>query len=82
LETFNTNVFISKLKERGAKWWLTMALRWSILNQDWDTLIIWAYTKISKEQVENVENIILMRRVLAEMWFTNPRIIYNLKKWT
>jgi DNA polymerase III subunit gamma/tau len=78
---FNTNIFISKLKEKWAKWWLTMALRWSILNIDWETLMIWAYTRIAKEQVENATNYSMMKSVLKEMWFTNPQINFNLKKW-
>lgn len=72
---FDTNNFIKKLKENWAKWWLTMALRWSNLSLEWENLIIWAKTKISKWQVENVDNISLIIKTLNNMWFENPQII-------
>ncbi|MFK7780540.1 MAG: DNA polymerase III subunit gamma/tau [Candidatus Gracilibacteria bacterium] len=74
---FDTNNFISKLKEKGAKGGLTMALRGSILNLAGENLLIGAKTKISKGQVENVDNISLMIKILKEMGFTDPQIKIN-----
>jgi len=71
------NNFIAKLKENWAKWWLTMAVRWSSLRL-WDNdLIIWAKTKIAKTQFENVDNQSLILKALSNMWLSQGKITIN-----
>ena len=74
---FNNNNFITKLKENWAKWWLTMALRWSLLKINWEELTIWVKTKIGKWQIENIDNTSLMIKTLNDMWFSNTKIKIN-----
>ncbi len=73
-QNFNVDTFITKLKENWAKWWLTMAIRWTNLSINWNTLTIWVKTKIAKTQVENVDNISIMTKSLEDMWFNTPEI--------
>lgn len=74
---FSTQDFIQKLKNKWAKWALTMALRWSWLELIWNTLIIRTKTKIASWQVTNVDNLALMSQILTDMWIENPEIKPN-----
>lgn len=71
---FDSDSFITKLKNNWAKWALTMALRASDLNIEWNTLKIKAKTSITKKSVENVDNISLMTGVLWQMWIEEAKI--------
>lgn len=71
---FNSDNFIKKLKENWAKWWLTMALRWCAFSMNWEILTLNASTKVAKTQIDNVDNISLMIKTLADLWFANPEI--------
>ena len=71
---FDSNVFINTLKENWAKWWLTMALRWSNLSLEWETLTVAVKTKIAKWQMENTENMSLIVKSLQDMWIADPNI--------
>ncbi len=65
---FDLNTFIDKLKQNWAKWWLTMAVRWSSISL-WDNdIIIWAKTKIARSQFENVDNQSIILKSLKDMW--------------
>lgn len=66
---FDTSKFISFLKTSGAKWALTMALRWSTLKISGDKLDIKPTTSIARKNVENTDNIAIMKKSLDEMWF-------------
>lgn len=72
--TFESKVFIDILKKSWAKWWLTMALRWSWLELIWNTLIIRIKTKIASGQVSSADNISLMIQALTNMGIENPEI--------
>jgi len=74
---FNLTNFIQLLKNNWAKWWLTMALRWSWVELIWNSLIIRTKTKIASAQVVNIDNIALMNKVLSDMWIENPEIKPN-----
>ena len=74
---FDSNSFIWKIKENGWKWWLTMALRWSSFNLNWEELVISVKTKIAKGQIENVDNISLIIKTLSDIWFASPSIKIN-----
>jgi hypothetical protein len=74
---FDTKTFIDKMKENGAKWWLTMAIRWANISMDWINFIIWVHNKIHKWQVENVDNMALIIKSLNDMWIENPNIKIN-----
>ena len=76
-QDFDTNTLITKLKSNWAKWWLTMALRWAKLNLNWNTLAIWVHTKIHKWQVENVDNMSLIIKSMADMGIQDPNIKIN-----
>ncbi len=77
IKDFDLKNFILLLKNNGAKWWLTMALRWSWVELIWNSLIIRTKTKIASTQVTNVDNIALMSKVLSDMWIENPEIKPN-----
>lgn len=72
--SLDSNKFISELKNIGAKWALTMALRWSWLELIWNTLIIRTKTKIASWQIANQDNIALMCKALENIWIENPEI--------
>ena len=74
---FNTKIFIDNLKKSGAKWALTMALRWSNIGLTWNILNVTAKTKIAWYQIGNTDNITLMIQTLSSMWIENP----ELKVW-
>ncbi len=74
---FDLKNFILLLKNNGAKWGLTMALRWSWVELIWNSLIIRTKTKIASTQVTNIDNIALMSKVLQDMWVINPEIKPN-----
>jgi len=71
---FNIDNFILNLKKNWAKWWLTMAIRWTSINLKWEELIIWVKTKIAKAQFENTDNTSLIIQTLKEMDLNNPKI--------
>ena len=64
---FDTNIFISKLKENKAKWWLTMSIRWCKLSLDWNILNVQATTTIAKNQIENADNTAIILKTLEDM---------------
>ncbi len=74
---FDLNTFIDKLKKNWAKWWLTMAIRWANVSFNWTNLVIGVHNKISKWQIENVENMNLMTKSLSDMWIENINIKLN-----
>jgi len=75
--SFDSEKLIEKMKTNWAKWWLTMAVRWANPSLDWNKLIIWVHNKIHKWQVENIDNINIIKKSLNEMWVENPIIIIN-----
>lgn len=77
IKDFNLKNFILLLKNNWAKWGLTMALRWSWVELIWNSLIIRTKTKIASTQVNNIDNIALMSKVLGDMWINNPEIKPN-----
>ena len=66
--------FIEILKKSWAKWWFTMALRWSWLELIWNTLIVRTKTKIASGQISSTDNISLMIKALENMWIDNPEV--------
>jgi len=71
---FNCNNFIDKLKENGAKWWLTMNIRWANISLNIDTLNIKTKTNFAKKSIDNNDNITLIIKTLNDIWITNPKI--------
>ncbi len=65
---FDVNLFIDNLKKSWAKWWLTMALRWSKIDYYDDLLEIKASSSITKKSIDSSDNHSLMHSVLGEMW--------------
>ncbi len=76
-EIFDKKLFIDKLKANWAKWWLTMAIRWSNIICNWADVTILVQNKMTKSQIENSENMILLIKSLSEIWITNPKIKFN-----
>jgi len=71
---FNVNNFIDKLKENGAKWWLTMNIRWANISLNIDTLNIQTKTNFAKKSIDNTDNITLIIKTLSDIWISNPKI--------
>lgn len=71
---FDVNLFIDNLKKSWAKWWLTMALRWSKIDYYDDLLEIKASSSITKKSIDSSDNHSLMHSVLGEMWIENIKI--------
>jgi len=73
-QSFDVNLFIDNLKKSGAKWGLTMALRWSKIDYYDDVLEIKASSSITKKSIDSSDNHSLMYSVLGEMWIENIKI--------
>lgn len=73
---FNVADLISKLKVLGAKWGLTMALRWSQMILRENNLHITTKTKIALGQIQNVDNQSLINQALSQMWVSDPQITF------
>lgn len=74
---FNLEDFINDLKKSWAKWWLTMALRWTEFNFNWDTLEINTKTKIAKSQLLDTTNLKLIKDTLEQKWYWEVKVIVN-----
>lgn len=74
---FDVNNFIEKIKENWAKWALSMSLRWAKLSISENNLIISWTTKITKINLQNAENQVLMLKTLEYLWFKDFKIIIN-----
>lgn len=66
--SFNKEWFIKELKECGAKWWLTMWIRWADTSVSWDNLNIKFKTNFALKAVNTTDNISLMNRALEKLW--------------
>jgi len=75
--SFDKNIFIQDLKENWAKWWLTMALRWTEIYLDWKNLKIQTKTKIAKWQITNKINLEFIKKTLEKNWFWEINIIID-----
>ncbi|MCH2188838.1 DNA polymerase III subunit gamma/tau [Candidatus Gracilibacteria bacterium] len=71
LASFDSAGFIDKLKSKGAKGGLTMALRGSTLALSGSTLSITASTSIARNQITNADNKALMLEVLQNMGYND-----------
>lgn len=74
---FNIETFISKVKEAGWKWWLTMSLRWSNISFTWLVLNINSTNAITKKNIKDAANNDIMFNALVNMWLENIEIIAN-----
>lgn len=71
---FDVNNFINELKKYWAKWALTMAIRASNINLLWNNLNILTKTKISRTQINNIDNTNLIKKVLTNMWILDANL--------
>ncbi len=72
---FNENNFINKLKENWAKWGLTMNLRWAWISIIWSEFIISTKTNFAKKQIETGDNLAIIQKTLADMWYDDIQVI-------
>lgn len=69
ISSFDKESFISKLKDNGAKWSLTMSIRWADTFLDKDILNISFKTKFALNSVNNSDNIWILNKALSDLWF-------------
>ena len=71
---FEVELFIKKLKDNWAKWWLTMNIRWANIDLDWNILNIKVKTQFAKKGIDNPDNMNLIKKTLEDIWIKNSKI--------
>jgi len=71
---FDVSKFIGDLKNKWAKWSLTMALRWSMIKYENNIILIKSSTSFTKKSIDNADSIALMKSVLDDMWIIVEKI--------